>query len=332
MPPESFLFLNDNPAALASIPSGLNHINYSRFRNLESDTPFRSSFSIKFVVKGEETYFIGSKKYEVAGSQYLVVSPHTNGRVLIRTKDYTEGLCIDLKPELIRQVLHSYKAPGEIDTRFNKSEVEEFLLGKMFMENTYNTSNTALGAVLTKITTQGIPFSEQLDICDEMFYQLAEALILDQQLVYTYYQSIAVMKSTTKKELLRRMLFARDYIDENFQKKFSCNELSKLITLSEFHFFRMFRAVFGLSPRQYIIQKRLEYAKHAICTEDLPVTDIAVATGFSDLQTFSKAFRKYFGYPPSALRLSKKQDLTTVGYYPALNLGLEQKKDLSNWF
>jgi AraC family transcriptional regulator len=69
--------------------------------------------------------------------------------------------------------------------------------------------------------------------------------------------------------------------------------------MSEYHFFRIFKKAFGISPYQYLIDVRLNWAFQQIKQQQQSISSIAHETGFADLSSFSKAFSKKFGFPPS---------------------------------
>jgi transcriptional regulator GlxA family with amidase domain len=89
-------------------------------------------------------------------------------------------------------------------------------------------------------------------------------------------------------------------MDADLQADWSVPELASEVALSEFHFFRSFKQAFGLSPRQYLIQKRLERAACLLKAKRYTVSEIAFLTGFSDVFAFSKAFKKTYRSAPSA--------------------------------
>ncbi len=71
--------------------------------------------------------------------------------------------------------------------------------------------------------------------------------------------------------------------------------------MSVFHFYRCFKQVHGVSPYQYMLGKRLEYARELLTERNRLITDIASQCSFPDVFTFSKAFKKKYGCSPSKL-------------------------------
>ncbi|MBN8749113.1 putative bifunctional transcriptional activator/DNA repair enzyme AlkA [Xylophilus ampelinus] len=74
------------------------------------------------------------------------------------------------------------------------------------------------------------------------------------------------------------------------------------IGVSDRHLRRMFEAQFGVSPLQYLQTRRLLAAKQLIADTTLPMTEVALASGFSSVRRFNAAFVSHYGLNPSALR------------------------------
>ncbi|WP_369600649.1 AraC family transcriptional regulator [Hahella sp. SMD15-11] len=91
-------------------------------------------------------------------------------------------------------------------------------------------------------------------------------------------------------------------IDARMGGPISVAELAGSVCLSPGWFQSVFKEETGLTPQQYVRQKRLMRARDLLCTTDWPMTRIAAETGFADASTFCHAFRRHFGMPPTRLR------------------------------
>lgn len=72
--------------------------------------------------------------------------------------------------------------------------------------------------------------------------------------------------------------------------------------LSESYLRKIFPAVFAMSPRDYIVNVRMQYAKELLQNPGLTITEVALACGYESIHAFSKMFRKHTGLTPSAYR------------------------------
>jgi AraC-like DNA-binding protein len=72
--------------------------------------------------------------------------------------------------------------------------------------------------------------------------------------------------------------------------------------LSSYHFLRVFSRVFGVTPHQYLIRRRLARAARLLASEPLGVTQIGMMVGFNDVSHFVRSFRRHAGKTPSQFR------------------------------
>jgi AraC-like DNA-binding protein len=104
-------------------------------------------------------------------------------------------------------------------------------------------------------------------------------------------------------DLNRRLLRARDAMDRAYAEPLDVHAVAAVAHLSEAHFSRSFRAVFGETPHRYLQRRRVERAMFLLRETDRRVTDICFDVGFSSLGTFSRTFRAIVGETPSGYRL-----------------------------
>jgi len=78
--------------------------------------------------------------------------------------------------------------------------------------------------------------------------------------------------------------------------------LAARLGVSDRHLRRIFDAALGVSPLQYLQTRRLLTAKQLLTDTDLPVTQVAMASGFQSLRRFNAAFAQHYGLNPSQLR------------------------------
>lgn len=99
---------------------------------------------------------------------------------------------------------------------------------------------------------------------------------------------------------LQRIL---SFIEMNLSESFSISDLAQATTgLSEFHFSRCFKASTGLSPHQYVLERRISAACLSFCASDTTQADIAYGMGFSSQSHFIETFRRQRGVSPHQYR------------------------------
>jgi AraC family transcriptional regulator len=133
----------------------------------------------------------------------------------------------------------------------------------------------------------------------EWFLDLVEKIIFHEYANYVALNSISSVKWATRKELLHRLQVAKQYMNESFLQVTEIAEVATICNLSEFHFYRSFKEAFGITPYQYLLNCRLNFAKELMHQQNQSLSSIALACNFPDLFTFSKAFKRQFGVSPS---------------------------------
>ena len=83
------------------------------------------------------------------------------------------------------------------------------------------------------------------------------------------------------------------------EKDLSVHELAQECGISEVYFRRLFFNFLGVSPKEYIIQKRIEYAKALLADGSFSVSEIASLCGYDEPCHFSREFARRVGVPPS---------------------------------
>lgn len=116
-------------------------------------------------------------------------------------------------------------------------------------------------------------------------------------------EHIKSVKPATRKELLRRISKATDYLHENAFTNLQLDAVSRTCGLSKFHLLRVFKAVYGLTPQQYVSSLRLAKARQLLATTNWSIQEIAVTLGFSELPAFTRFFKKQCGISPRCFRI-----------------------------
>lgn len=115
--------------------------------------------------------------------------------------------------------------------------------------------------------------------------------------------SIAAEQKQQRCALPTRMLRGiEEYIDTHLEKQLSVEELASHLGLSPSYFAHSFRSAVGLTPHAYVMHRRLLYAQELLASTDLPLIDIALATGFADQSHFCRRFHQMAGMPPRTYR------------------------------
>lgn len=100
----------------------------------------------------------------------------------------------------------------------------------------------------------------------------------------------------------RRIRDVVRHLDLAYAEPCGLDSLAAMGQVSRFHFIRLFRAVTGESPRQYLIGARLRAAADRLIETAEPINQIALGVGFNDIPHFNATSRQAFGLSPSVWR------------------------------
>ncbi len=133
---------------------------------------------------------------------------------------------------------------------------------------------------------------------DEMFVEslLIEALselILSNTIYTKDYNKIFEDRKLTKDTY--------ELINDSLDTNFTLDTLASNVNLSKYHFLRLFKKEFGLTPHAFIINQRLNRANKLI-QKGISISQASVEVGFNDQSHYSRNFKKFFGYTPLTLK------------------------------
>lgn len=93
------------------------------------------------------------------------------------------------------------------------------------------------------------------------------------------------------------------YVLRNYDKAIRVTDLAEMIHLSVSQFDRRFKAVYHMTPQQYLLRVRLHASCHELLASSASIAQIATACGFYDQSYFTKQFRKHLGVSPTEYRV-----------------------------
>lgn len=95
----------------------------------------------------------------------------------------------------------------------------------------------------------------------------------------------------------------KNFLDENFQKKILLDMIADEFFISKYHMSREFKKAYGITIANYIIAKRITYAKELLRFTDIQIEGIGQLCGIEDNSYFNKVFRKFENMTASEYRI-----------------------------
>ncbi len=109
-----------------------------------------------------------------------------------------------------------------------------------------------------------------------------------------------------------RLCQVLEFMERHYTEPLYIPDMAKMASMSGSNFYRVFTALLGTSADKYLTRLRLSHAEVLLAGTDLPMSEIAVRSGFTDSNYFSRVFRRSYGCSPRDYR-KQKRTLLSVG-------------------
>ncbi|MCP1846145.1 AraC-like DNA-binding protein [Bradyrhizobium sp. USDA 4524] len=231
------------------------------------------------------SFVIGQKQMRLVGPPHRIslVPPETLAKVRRHTE--SDELHTFLKCDVLAEVA------GDVLDRH---------LGDMEIELTLNCDDHSMSCLLLSLKEALFEPAEHSRLKIEY---ASRALALDVLGKHARQRHGAVGGTEVHQRLtVSQVRLISEYIRENLSADISLNDLAGFAKLSRTLFIQRFKASFRQTPHQYLIAERVQRGRELLTNSSLPVTQIALACGFSDQAHFGMCFKRAMGISPSAYR------------------------------
>ncbi|MBN3560604.1 helix-turn-helix domain-containing protein [Aliamphritea spongicola] len=124
-----------------------------------------------------------------------------------------------------------------------------------------------------------------------------------QQMLLLLIQLLNERFANTKINPDARITAVKHYIDTHYAEAVTAEQLAATANLSPRQLGQIFKAETGMTPQQYLLEKRMQTAWLLLSNTQEPIQIIADKVGYRNLAAFSDRFRKHFGHSPRYFRL-----------------------------
>ena len=260
-----------------------------------------SRLSIRCMLNGEQHYNVGNKHSTVTRDNFLLINQGQSYKTSFEGKSDLEMFLVAFKPGFAEDIFQSMVRSDEwlLDNPF-ETPGEPI----RFFEKTYDADEqiTAIFSKLRKMVNEkDAEYKRSIDL-DHLYTQLIERLIRIHYGIYDTISRRTYVKPSTGVELYRRLCIAKDYMDTQYTSDLTLENISKHCFLSVSHFKKLFKEYYGITPHQYIINKRLEKAKELLTHSEMPVRNICSTIGFENTSSFIRLFRNSYSQTPLSYR------------------------------
>ena len=126
--------------------------------------------------------------------------------------------------------------------------------------------------------------------------QVRTKIILLQFILEMWKKGFVIENDTNGRNTVEKEMVS--YVQQNFTGKISLKEFGEQFHLSEKYISRYFKEHFHIALSQYVTYLRLEHAKQLLQDTDIPITEVAMQSGYQNVSYFIRSFKKTYGVSP----------------------------------
>lgn len=234
-----------------------------------------------YVVKGVGQFLLENDKFTVKENDLIIVNPktlHTEAALDNSNFEYIV-LGIDGLSFLFEQ--------DDLDTYIKNCSLNNFSEHRKELETLFNN-------LKNEISKQSFGY--------EIVCQNILEIILVKIARYSKYDFSMVPSNGGSRECTT----IKQYIDFHFKENLSLDFLANLVHMNKFYMVHEFTKNFGMSPINYLIDRRIQESKYLLLNTNLSLSQISEITGFSSPSYFSQTFKRVTKQSPKEFRSKTK--------------------------
>lgn len=261
-----------------------------------------SNFSIKMVFSGNTTYNLGKRQLNLYPDSFLSINLGTTFSSKVDSSIPVSNLSISFAPSFLSDFYKTqHKTHKELlDDPFNMEEISD----SYYLETIYPFAGDMkynimhLKQQLEQEEPDDLLINEYLHHCLINYHKVYTKEVADKS------EKLNFQNNSTKVEILRRLTFAKEFINSNYNKKLELDDIAQSACLSVNHLLRTFKQAYGKSPHQYLIQVRIDRSKYLLKNTNYTINDIVEIIGFECPSSFIRLFKSLNRITPGKYRMS----------------------------
>lgn len=272
---------NEKPSAFGQ--ARLLYVSTSKYegdwQSLLHSHPFSELF---YVVNGQGTFIAEDIEFPVKKNDMVIINPHvrhTEKSLSGAPLDYIvlgiEGLSFAFEKIAAARSGDSTQAPSGTVSKYNVSKTNVC---------------TCLNLMLEEVSRQEEDYET---VCQNLLEVLLISMLRS--------GSLSVVPDNSRL-LNRECTQIKNYLDANYSETITLDSLAALTHMNKYYLAHTFTKYVGLSPINYLLQKRIQEGKSLLESTSYSIAQISDLLGFSSQSYFSQAFRKATGMTPMQYR------------------------------
>jgi two-component system, response regulator YesN len=251
------------------------------------------------------------------------------------TKSKANVLRKPIRPSLLLEMLEKFAEDRE--NPFEATEILEMLFQKI-REEDYKQSKELVGVIIDSFIKENA--LEKIETCIITFVHTIRSIYQEKDIPLppfsnNSYEVTSIDKTASylyewiedlftkiininKPEDRRQIQCALNYIEKNYQRGVTLEEVAEHVHLSPHYLSRLFKKELNINFVNYVLERRINLAKEMLEKTDMPVINIALELSYQEPNYFSKVFKKSTGMTPSEYRRQieeEEKQLLKRNYY-----------------
>ncbi|MDN5200036.1 AraC family transcriptional regulator [Fulvivirgaceae bacterium BMA10] len=248
--------------------------------------------------QGESYCSVNQKKTKISEGYYFLSNESQSYSFEIDNTEPTETFNVHFGEHFCEKVHASLVNADDrlLNDVFNKDSVPIYYWNKLYARDPH------IDAILRYIQAEFDHKQNKQLFLEEQLSQLLTLLLCKHRNVLKQIRRLPPSKKSTKIEVYKRISIAVDYMHSGYHMDIQLDDLAGVACLSKYHFLRLFKALQGCSPHQYLTKLRIEKGKELLAKQDQTIKEIALQLGFENASSFSRTFFKNTRVYPTQYR------------------------------
>lgn len=244
---------------------------------------YHDFYKILIFLRGDVTYCIEGKSYELAPYDIVLINAGEVHRPIIQSAKIYERIILYISPEFLRACTLD---ADSLEFCFHRAAEEQSNVLRI-----PSLKNSRLYQILNEmeITLQNEDYADTI-LLNALFLEFM--VHLNRAAVHNTLNFIPTMEGNDK------ILSVLSYMNEHLSENLSIDFLAEKFFTSKYYLMHSFKKETGYTIGNYLTIKRLRYARELI-QNGMPVTQACFECGFRNYSTFSRAYKKHFNESPT---------------------------------
>jgi AraC-like DNA-binding protein len=260
--------------------------------NFATDFHFHSECQLVYILSGSGTRVIGESIEQFEDGDLTFVGPNIPhvwySKLLPDSTNNAVSIGLYINPEIVIENLKELIDVVELQTFFKESERGIIISG--------SNKNRIVEILLNMLNQTGLPLFSS-------FIQIMDILMDSRDNRWLNFPNLLSVYTEKKPGRVHKLMH---YIQQNFKEEITLQQVASISGLQLHSFCRFFKALTHRTFSDFLNEVRIGFAKKLLQQSDLPITQIALECGYTNISYFNRSFKKINNITPKEYRSASK--------------------------